>query len=473
LNDTEVYWLHKRSDQRNYRLLHTKIERTLSLLQALQAKLNTKLKQGSFGRNVFVMVLGTALGQASTVLASPILTRLYGPEMFGVLGAFTAALTIAVVIASLRYEMAIPLAKDKSEAGNLIFLCFFVLISTTLLMCGLVAIFTPANFAWADFGILEPYRWWLPLGFFLLGCYQIMVFVATHQQDYKSLAQTKIYQGFSGPFSQIAMGLMSFGTIGLIVGFIIGQSMGTTQLIWRLIVRKPAEHPRLDGTVLKDTAKRFQRFPLISSWSALVNVCGSSMLLPVTIPFLYSTTIAGYLFLTDRVIGRPLLMITTSIMQVYLGEISKNVTRDPLAVKKRFLQITLQQTLIVSAWLLVVNLLAGWLFPLAFGKEWGAAVPYLHVLSIALLPQFVTHAMTHTLQILQRQALSASWEIGRLIVVAGALIISAMIGLNALEAVLVYSLCQAAAQIVLLVLMYHAIAQLQPQTQDDPQEDVL
>jgi O-antigen/teichoic acid export membrane protein len=49
------------------------------------------------------------LGQAITVLVSPILTRLYTPEDFGVFGVYASILGIVTVVASLRYEYALPL----------------------------------------------------------------------------------------------------------------------------------------------------------------------------------------------------------------------------------------------------------------------------------------------------------------------------------------------------------------------------
>lgn len=434
------------------------------MLAALGQKVRNvrkRLTAGSFGHNVLVMFLGTALGQLGPVLAAPILTRLYSPDMFGTQGAFTAALFIIAVVAAMRYEMAIPLAKTEADVANLIALCGLALLGITGLLVGALWFFTPDRFAWANLGALEPYRWWVPIGFVALGAYQIMVSVATQQNDFKTIAATKLYQGVAGPASQIAMGLAHFGTLGLIIGFIIGQSMGTTQFVHRLIIRQWDKMRSVRWSSIKSLAARYKDFPLLSSWSGLINAAGGGPLLALALPMLYSTTVAGYVFLTDRIIGRPLLMISTSILQVYVGETAKIATTNPAAVKRRFLQLLVVQTGIVSTWLIIVNVLAEWFFALLFGAEWDAAVPYLHVLSIALLPQLVTHALLHTLQVLERQKLSAIWEIGRLVTVIGALVGARSLGFDALHGLLAYSICQAGAQIVLLGLMYRSIQQIQ------------
>ena len=48
-------------------------------------KLRSFVPKGQFARSVGILAGGTALGQAITVLAAPVLTRLFTPDDFGVL----------------------------------------------------------------------------------------------------------------------------------------------------------------------------------------------------------------------------------------------------------------------------------------------------------------------------------------------------------------------------------------------------
>lgn len=435
----------------------------MQMFNTIASRYRSRIKQGSFGHNVLLMFAGTAIGQFGAVLLSPVLTRIYTPDMFGVLGIFSAAIYIASVIASLRYEMALPLAQSDEEAANMLGVCILALIGTTLISCIVVTVITHFGGDTVSLGQLAPYRWLLPFGFFCIGAYQVLVYYATQQVKFGVIARTKIYQGSVGPLSQIGMGLAGAGTWGLIIGFILGQSTGITLLFSRLVLATHAI-PKMSGAGIKTLARRYCRFPLISSWSALLEAAGGTYFLLLAIPLLYSNAIGGFIFLTDRVIGRPLLLVSTSILQVYLGDMSRSLTLDPEAVRKRFLQLAGHQFLIVAGWLLLVNILAPYLFPLVFGQEWQEAVPYLHVLSIAYLAQMVMHALVHTLQIMERQLLSAAWETGRLIAVATAFFVSRAMGFSALEALLAYSIVQALAQIVLFILMYRSILSLQRKT---------
>ncbi|MDI6867844.1 hypothetical protein [Methanoculleus sp.] len=58
-----------------------------------------------------------------TILAAPVIARLYGPEAFGFLAIFTSITSIIGVVACMRYELAIMLPKTDEEAANLLGLC--------------------------------------------------------------------------------------------------------------------------------------------------------------------------------------------------------------------------------------------------------------------------------------------------------------------------------------------------------------
>jgi O-antigen/teichoic acid export membrane protein len=427
------------------------------MIKKLQTIIAQKITKDSFGHHVLVMFAGTALGQCFAVILSPALTRLYTPETFGILGAFVSILGILSVISALRYEMALPITRTQDDAINLLAVCGLAVVTTTVIST-IALMVIPNNWL----GDLAPYKMLMPIGFLCIGTYHVMIYYATQQSAFQVISKTKISQGVAGPVTQAGLGLFSGSAWGLLAGFIVGQSTGILQLFSELILKSPEILKMISWKKMRALAKRYIRFPLISSWSGVINAAGTSHLLLIIVPMMYSTTIAGFIFLTDRIIGRPLLLISTSILQVYVGETSKSLTtNNPAAIRHRFLQLAKCQFLIVSAWLLLLNLLAPPLFPLVFGEEWAATVPYLQVLSIAYLPQMVVHALVHTLQILEKQALSAAWEVGRLIAILGAFVISYFIGFNALEALLLYSICQALSQIVLFILMYKSIQSLQ------------
>ncbi len=434
----------------------------------VMAQIDKYLPKGSFGRKVLIMLTGTVAGQLIAVLLSPVLTRIFSPEDFGALGSFSAFIMVLSIIAMLRYEVAIPMTKTKTEESNLVALCFIILsVMTALLTFFLMVVLSEET--WQIFFVYPfSYRWLLPFGFFAVAAYQIMVYLATKQEDFKTLSKTKLYQGAAGPLTQIGLGLGGVGVLGLIVGFVVGQSTGITILFSKLVLKTKALKDDISIANMKAVAIRFKRFPLVSMWSALIGILSSRAALFLVLPVLYSPVVAGFVFLIDRVIARPLLLLTTSILQVYVGDVAKTLNGDPSVVKKRFVKLSIQQVVVVGAWLLIVNLAAPPLFPIVFGSEWGDAVPYLHTLSIIYFGQMVTMPLMQTLQVMEYHVRMLVWQVFKAIMIVGSFVLSYHWGYTALEGLMLYSVCGFTASAILYIIIFHAVLTLKasPQTED-------
>jgi O-antigen/teichoic acid export membrane protein len=415
------------------------------------------------------MLTGTAAGQLVSILLSPALTRIYSPQQFGVLSVYTALLTILVVIASLRYELTVPMAANDEDAINLVALCGCVLAGTTLAIAigsfafpeeALERLWpTPINSAY-----IFLYRGLFVLGFLCLGGYYIALYLGTRGGAYHAIARTRLYQGVVGPVSQIGFGLVGAGAPGLLAGSILGQSAGTFGLFHRLLRRDPALLGKVSWVRMAALARRYRRFPLIASWAALIDSAGGSQLLYLLVTGAYSARIAGFIFLAERVVARPLSMVGTSILQVYMGEAGRTASEDPPRLKKRFYQVVNRQFWLALVWIGVANAMAALLFPKLFGAEWGDAVIYLQAMSVGYLAQAIVLPVFHTLQILEKQVLAAVWQISRLVVVVTIFSLAKHLGVAPPITIAAYSAVQAMCCCVLLLLMMKSIQKLQKVT---------
>ncbi len=433
----------------------------------LRARVNAlqgRLLSSSFFKNVFVMLSGTILGQVFSVVAAPFLTRIYSPSEFGYLNVYTSTLSLLAVVASLRYEMAIPIAETEIEAADLLGVCSLSLLVMTSLIA-VLAYTVPTGvlerLPWTSaLGLLLQHAWLLPLGVACLGGYYILNFVATRAGAFKTIARTRITQGLAGPSSQIAMGLMGFGVPGLALGFVIGQSTGTALLFSRLVLAQREVFGQITWRGMAAAARRYVRFPLVSSWSALLeDACHS--VTSILIASLFSPQIAGYMLLSDRVVGRPLLMLSTSLLQVFVGEAGHAIANDPAKLQRRFRQIVVQQFAITAVWIVIANVFAYFAFPFLFGPKWSAATVYLVALSGAYLFQSALHPVSHTLQLLQMQLTAAGLQAARLALIVTAITVPWALGWSAVQALLVYSGVQMVTCSTILAVMERAIRKVQ------------
>lgn len=65
------------------------------------------------------MVGGIAAGQAIALAFMPFLTRLYGPESFGIAAAFAAIVNIITLVATMGYVNAIVMPESDEDAAIL------------------------------------------------------------------------------------------------------------------------------------------------------------------------------------------------------------------------------------------------------------------------------------------------------------------------------------------------------------------
>ena len=92
-----------------------------------------KLLKSEFNRNVLTLMTGSTISLAIPIAISPILTRIYTPEDFGVFSLYMAITTIIAVIATGRYELAIMLPKKDENAADILILSLIVSLVISLI----------------------------------------------------------------------------------------------------------------------------------------------------------------------------------------------------------------------------------------------------------------------------------------------------------------------------------------------------
>ncbi len=414
------------------------------------------LPKGHFSRSVAVLAGGTTLSQALVVLAFPLLTRLYTPEDLGVLAVYTSILSILVVIASLRYELAIPLAENDEAAANLLGLSLFIVLWFNLLTALGVWLLGDQIAHWVNTPVLKLYLWLLPLSLFGSGTYEAFSYWAIRKKAFPPIAQTRVSQSLGQVLTQLILGLLKLRPGGLLVGDVVGRLSGSgilAVLLWRKDGRtiKGISIPEI-----RSVACRYRRFPLLSSGSALLNSAGLQLPALLLAAF-FGPHVAGWFALGQRVVGVPMALLGRAVAQVYFGEASWLAREEPGALRRLFLMTARRLLLVGGIPIGLLSLSSPWLFAFVFGDAWFEAGRYVQLLAFMFLVQFVVVPLSQTLNILERQDLQLVWDAGRLILVVGGLVIAGILGCSAWTAILVYSIAMLVSYGVLFILCTTAI----------------
>lgn len=414
-------------------------------------RLKALIPTGQFTRGVSVLAGGTALGQLIVALASPILTRLYTPDDFGVLAVFISIFSLLLTFNSLRYELAITLPENDEDAANITALVFLLVIVTTLIFGVLFWLFGDQLAIWLNMPALKSYYWLLLFSLLGAGFYQALNYWAIRKKTYTIIARTKLAQGIMQVGIQLLFGLMNMGTAGLLGGYTFGQIGGSTTLarqLWRddsLIFR------RVNAKYIGEMARRYRKFPLYMSWGSLVNA--ASLQLPaLVLGVLYGANVAGWFALGQRMIALPMTLIGTSVGQVYFGAASQLWHDNPEGLNRLFTKTAGNLFLIGGIPLLLVGISGPWLFEFVMGGEWRTSGEFVQLLVPMFLSQFVVSTLSQTILVLERPDIQSYWDIIRLLVVMSLFLAAFILGFTPQTTIGLYSLSMCMMYIILFLL---------------------
>jgi O-antigen/teichoic acid export membrane protein len=347
------------------------------------------LPEDGFARGVLMVAGGTSFGQAITVLVSPVLTRFYTPEEFGLLSVFTSVLAVAATIAAFRYEYAIPLAEDDEKAGNLVVLGGLIVAVTSVLSAVAVLTYGVEAAAWANVsGEITSYLWLIPLGIFGEGIYQVLNYRVTRAKEFSGIGYTRVSRKAGQAGTQVGGGIAGIGAIGLIAGAVVGRFAGITALARRAKIR--LRHFNLQGCL--EQAKRWYRFPLYTAWGSMINVVGSRAP-PILLSRFFMPGVAGHFSLTLRVLSLPAAVIGRAFGQVFYPLAAE---REGSEEKQReMVERTATILLLISLPIFTfVGLLGPTLFTWVFGESWQTAGQYAQYLAPWLALSFISSPLS-------------------------------------------------------------------------------
>ena len=130
-----------------------------------------QIKGSEFKKNILLVIIGTAITQLIPILISPILTRIYLPEDFGIYSVYLAITSIIGVIATARYENAIVLAEKEEDIFLLVILSSCLTLITSFIC--LLLVLACSSFIMEFFNISGSARWlyFIPLTVLISGLF--------------------------------------------------------------------------------------------------------------------------------------------------------------------------------------------------------------------------------------------------------------------------------------------------------------
>ncbi len=367
------------------------------------------LPRSTYAQNVITLMTGTGLAQAIPIAISPILTRLYTPEDFGIFALYTSIASIGSIFVTGRYDLAIMLPKKDRDAFQVVVLsaCLSVIISIFLFV--FVFFFNDSIVALLGVPGISKWLYWVPISTMFIGVYGSLSYWCNRKSRFGRLAISRVTQTSTSSFSQLFAAHLKTGSHGLVFGQLIGQFTATLMIARDIKIHDKSLIKNIRILQVIALAKRYKNFPRYLIIAHGFNA-GSGQMPMLLLGGLFNATTAGYYSLIQRVMGVPMTFVANAIGEVFRQEASQAYVHTGscrLIYIKTFKRLFFLALIPFAFFFVAGPSLFAWFF----GEPWRVAGEYSRILLPMFFFQFITTPITQLPLFAEKQKIDLFWQI--------------------------------------------------------------
>ncbi len=325
-------------------------------------------------RAALVNILGSqALSQLAIVAATPLLTRLYSQQQFGVLGVGTTFALLLATWLTLKLEHSMHTVEDPDW-----------LLSAILRTVSEIFVWLGLPLAFAASLFTGPWKASLVLGFALGVALTTVNLIALNRAGrFRAIAATQLSIPavfLSGAFMASSLGdLLLWQTLGWLSGAAVsGWLLGPR---WRC-----GDRSNMRLAIRQERGNLHYLVPshLASILALNASVLGSALL--------YDATVAGLLVVAQRVARMPVTMVGLS-----LNEVTRAHIPEPGKLRSAFVRVSLIAVSASLGMLVIIAALPETTYGWVLGESWNGLKPYLLLTAVAAAAQLLATSVVSLL----------------------------------------------------------------------------
>lgn len=346
-------------------------------------------------KNVLRLLSGGASSQIVTLLALIVAARIYSDSEFGAYSMFVSIVTLVAPVAALRYDLAIMLPREDSDAHTLLLLGRRAILAISTASAAAIAIALPF------LSSLGNARWWLLLAaptIFFSAETTLFRYWLNRQGEFGRMAQSQVVFASASGVLQVALGaIRHLREFGLLMGHCLGSIAGWIQVV-RVSQESIREMKRPQAGSLLEAARKYVKMPLLNGTNVLLDslrLSGINFILAAA-----SVAELGQYGMAWRFTIAPISLLNTAIGQVMF----RSLARAPRGELTGLLMRTVAKLLGLGLALAIVIYAASpWAFPFILGKQWSDAGEYAKALSPWLMMMVATSPVSTVFIVTSRQ----------------------------------------------------------------------
>ncbi len=324
------------------------------------------------------MVAGGAAGaQAIAMAFTPVITRLYGPEALGLLGTFTAIVSVVAPCAALTYPIAIGLPKEDGDAKGIVRLSFYLSVVLTILVALVIAVTKDWFVEVLNLQAVSAFIMLIPLTMFFSAWLEIAQQWLIRKKHFYITARVSVLQSLFINCAKIVIGWFNPAAIVLVVLAAFGNALNAIMLFLSIMkkdVLVSHTDKKHNATQLLELARKYYDFPLYRTPQVFINAASQS--LPVLmLASLFGPAAAGFYTLARLAMAVPSMLVGKSVGDVFYPRINEAVHNGE-DLTRLIVRATVMLAVVSIIPFAFVVIYGPWLFSFVFGPEWIVAGAY-------------------------------------------------------------------------------------------------
>lgn len=403
-----------------------------------------------FFKSIIILATGAAGAQIITLFSAPIITRLYGPEAFGLLGTFIAVLSILIPIVTLTLPQAIVIAETESDVQDLCNSSILMVALSSLLIWVVVGAISKNDYLGSD--VLGGWLFLLPVALLTTVFYQLAEQKSIRNKKYQFMAKMGVAQSLIFNCSKILIGFFLPSPIALV------SQQSVFGWIWSAGFRAFGKRSPSDGFRIIDFEKfklimrKYRDFPVYRSPE--IAISAASQGIPVLIlTSMYSVESAGFFSLTVMLLSMPAALLGKAVGDTFYPKLAESKSTG-VELYPLLKQSTLMMAVLGIIPFLILSIFGTYIFETIFGDEWGRSGEYSGWLSIWMFTLFINMPSIKTMAVLEEQKILLYFTLLTLISRVGVACLALILNFDDLQLIILFGVLGGIINITLISLVF-------------------
>lgn len=409
-------------------------------------------RQSKFVRNVFAVATGIAAAQAISLAFMPFLTRLYGPEAFGALAAFTAILNIITPLATLGYANAIVMPKTQEGANAVARLSLVSAVIASSVALIVIYAFQEQLASLAGLSSEPNLLYLIPTSLVLVALLSVANQAAIREGLFKAKSSSYVASTFIMNLGKLGAGYISASGITLIVLSIFANLINYIILMARVPKVGSFDFRQWFGiTGIRKAAFEHKDFAIYRMPQSVIRA--ASMGLPVImLTTLFGVSSAGQYSILLVILAAPVVLLGDSVGEVFYPKITRAIVDKTGNTFSLIIRSIFALLLVASIPFGFIIIFGESFLPWLLGAEWQLAGKFSPWIALWMIAMLVVRPAVAAMPALKIQSLLLFYEIIVTITRIGALYIG-YLNKSELISIILFSLVNVLGYMGLLVVI--------------------